>query len=73
MTPAASTDGPVSRDDLEGKFRELRGEVDQAATSAKVPLMAAGAVVVIVAVAGAFLFGRRRGRKTTTMVEIKRV
>ncbi|CAN5661404.1 hypothetical protein BH20ACT2_BH20ACT2_21090 [soil metagenome] len=63
----------ISRDDIEAKFRELRGEVDQAAQSAKTPLIAAAAVAAVVLVGLAFVLGRRRGRRTTTLVEVRRV
>jgi hypothetical protein len=64
--------GPITRDDIQAKFRELRGEVDTRAESAKATLapvlvaVAAGVVVL------AFMMGRRRGRKRTAVVEIRR-
>ncbi|CAN5776331.1 hypothetical protein BH24ACT3_BH24ACT3_04360 [soil metagenome] len=72
MTNAA-IDAKVSRADLERKFRELAGGVDQAAEQAKTPLLAIGAVAAVALVGLAFMLGRRRGRKTTTLVEVRRV
>ena len=63
----------ITRHDLEGKFRELKGEVDEGAEQAKGYAIAAAAVVLVGVVAVAFLAGRRRGRKKTTVVEIRRV
>ncbi len=63
----------ISRDDIEAKFRELRGEIDHTAESAKSTIIAVGAAVAVAVVIAAFLFGRRRGRKRTTVVEIRRV
>lgn len=75
MTPSSSYSPPkhISRDDIEAKLEELRGGVDQGVDQARnigtiVAVVAVGALVV-----GAFLFGRRRGKKRQTIVEIRRV
>jgi hypothetical protein len=70
---AEPVEGTVSRDDIEAKFREIKGEVSAAGDRAKVPAMAIGAVVVVGLVGLAFVIGRRRGRKATTVVEVRRV
>ena len=62
----------ISRDDIEAKFRELTGEADERAEAAKSTAMTVGAVVVAALVIGVFLFGRSRGRKKTTIVEVRR-
>jgi hypothetical protein len=63
----------VTRADIESKLREIRGVTDDstevAQEAAKPVLIALGVAVVI----GAFLLGRRRGRKRSTIVEIRRV
>ncbi|MGH9084441.1 MAG: hypothetical protein ACRDYW_03215 [Acidimicrobiales bacterium] len=64
---------PITRNDLESKFRELQGEVDDTAESAKSTLIAVGAVVAVGVIAIAFLAGRRRGKKRTTVVEVRRI
>lgn len=73
MVTVARSNGEVSRADLEAKLRELRGEVDSVADSAKGYAVVVGAVAAVVVVAAAFWFGRRRGKKTTTVVEVRRV
>jgi hypothetical protein len=70
---AATTTGEITRNDLETKFRELRGEVDTATDSAKQYAVAAGAVVVVTVIAVAFFLGRRRGKRSTTVVEVRRL
>ena len=65
--------GKVTRNDLESKFRELRGEVDSTADSAKQYAAMAAAVGAVVVLGVVYLMGRRRGRKTTTVVEVKRL
>lgn len=63
----------ITRDDLEAKLREISGDVEDTVESAK-PKLLAGAVagVVVIAVA-AYLLGRRRGRKRSAVVEIRRI
>lgn len=63
----------VTRDDIHAKLREIKGEVDSSAQSAK-PIALAVGVVAAVAVFGlAYAMGRRRGKKQSTFVEIRRV
>ncbi len=63
----------ITRDDLEAKFRELKDDVDEGAETAKSYAMAAavGAGVLIFVVA--FVAGRKRGVKKSTVVEIRRI
>jgi hypothetical protein len=65
--------GPITRSDLESKFRELSGEVEGAKQSAQSYAVAAGAVVVVVAVGIAYFLGKRKGRKKSAVVEIRRL
>jgi hypothetical protein len=62
----------ITRDDIEAKFRELSGDVDDKADAAKGTAIAIGAVVVAAVILGVFLFGRSRGQKKTTVVEVRR-
>lgn len=73
MTPGANEHETVSRNDIEAKFREIKGDLEETAESAKGMAITIGAVVVVVVVLGAFLLGRRRGRKKTTMIEVRRL
>jgi hypothetical protein len=64
---------PITRADIEGKLREIRGATEAGAEAAKgagVAAGAAGAGVVIVLV---YLLGRRSGRKRRTVVEVRRI
>jgi hypothetical protein len=70
---AAATEPTITRTDLESKFRELRGGVDDTAQSVKGYAVAAGAVLVVGIVAVAFVLGRRRGTKRSTIVEVRRL
>ena len=64
---------PISRNDIEEKFRELQGEVDVVADDVRSYAATVAAVVVVTVVVVAFWLGRRRGRKTRTVVEIRRI
>jgi hypothetical protein len=64
---------PIQRRDLEAKFRELQGEAEETYQSATSTLLTVGAVVAVTVVAVAYLFGRRKGKKRTTLVEIHRL
>jgi hypothetical protein len=65
--------GPITRADIETKLRELRGEATQTAETARNTALIVGAVAVVAVVGVAFLLGKRRGKKKTTVVEIRRV
>ena len=71
MTP--ESDKPVTRADIEAKLAEIRGVTDEttevAEEAAKTGLVIAGIGVVVIA----FLLGRRRGRKKSTIVEVRRL
>ena len=64
---------PITRADIEAKLREIGGEVDDQLANTKQLAITVGAVVIAVMIAGVFLFGRRRGKRLTTIVEIRRV
>ena len=69
---ATTTDKRITKADIEAKLEELRGGVDAGVDQARniskaVAAVAVGAIVVV-----AFLYGRRRGRKRQTIVEIRR-
>jgi hypothetical protein len=63
----------VTRADIEAKLHEIRGLTDTstevAQQAVKPALIAVGVAVVVVA----FLLGRRRGRKRSTIVEVRRI
>jgi hypothetical protein len=71
--PATAPDRKITRDDIESKLRELQGEVGQRTEAAKVPAIAVAVGVVVVALATAYLFGRRKGKRRQTVLEIRRI
>ena len=70
---ADDVDGPITRSTIEAKLREIRGEVDSTAEAARPYVVIVGAVAAVAVVGLAYLLGRRKGRKKTTLVEIRRV
>jgi hypothetical protein len=63
----------VSRDDIESKLREIRGEVDDVGDTSRDYAVIAGVVAAVVIVGIAYLMGRRKGKRRSTVVEIRRV
>ncbi len=73
-TSVPGSSGPVTRADLEAKLRQIRGTAEEATPD--VPETAQRTGMVVAATAGlivVFLLGRRRGRKKSTVVEIRRI
>lgn len=70
---AAKTSTKITRDDLEAKFRELQGDASETVEEAKGYAVTAAIAVGVVLVAAVFVLGRRRGRRRSTIVEIRRL
>lgn len=64
---------PIDRGQIEAKLRELQGGVTETRESATSMLLTVGAVVAVGVLAVAFLAGRRKGKKRTTVVEVRRI
>lgn len=64
---------PIGRGDIERKLRELQGGVTETKEAATNTLLTVGAVVAVGVIAIAFMFGRRKGKKRTTVVEVRRI
>ena len=62
----------ITRDDIHAKFAELSDDVDQQAEAAKSTALTVAAVAGAVVVVVVFLFGRSRGKKKTTVIEVRR-
>lgn len=66
-------DRKITRDDLEAKFREIKGDVDQRTKAAKdtlMPLAIFGGLLMLLLV---YIAGKRVGKKKSTIVEIRRI
>lgn len=73
LTEATAGKDKITRDDIESKLRSIRGEVEDVGNASKGYVVAAGALVLTAVVAGAYLLGRRKGKRRTTVVEVRRV
>ena len=63
----------VTREDIESKLRDIAGPVEDNVERAQSMGVAVGVAVGAVLVITAYFFGRRRGRKRTPVVEIRRI
>ncbi len=69
----AERKGPVTRADIEAKLRQIRGEVDSTTTAAKPYATVAAVAVAVIVIGLTYALGRRKGKKRTTLVEIRQV
>jgi hypothetical protein len=69
----SSANGPITRDQIEAKFRELTGDVSEEVESTKSQVITVGLAVGVALVAVVFLIGRRNGRRKSAIVEVRRV
>lgn len=68
-----SAERRITRDDIESKLRHMAGDVDDRVEAAR-PVLLTGAVVAVVAVGVlSYFLGRRRGRRRSAVVEIRRL
>lgn len=63
----------ITRADIEAKLVEIKGEVDETAERAKPLLMAVAVAGAIVLIGVAYVMGKRKGKRKTTVVEVRRV
>jgi hypothetical protein len=63
----------ITRGDLETKLREVSGDAGETVEAVKPQLFGGAAAGLLLVVIVAYLFGRRRGRKRSAIVEIRRV
>ena len=63
----------ITRDDIEAKFAELRGDVDERAEAARLPAVAIAVGAAVLTVCVAYWLGRRRGKKRQMVLEIRRI
>ena len=64
---------PITRADLETAFQRVVGEGEKAVESAMPTALVAAGAGALVLVALAYLAGKRRGRRRSAVVEIRRL
>jgi hypothetical protein len=65
--------GRISRADIEAKLRTIRDDIEPVGEQAKGGLMAVAPIVVAVLVIGAYVLGKRSGKKRRAVIEIRRL
>lgn len=63
----------ITREDIETKLRQLKGDADDVAQANKTNGLVAAALGAIVVIALAYFLGRRKGKKRSAFVEIRRL
>ena len=66
-------DGKISKADIQAKLAAIQGGVVQVERDVKSLAIAAGIVIGSVVLAGAFILGRRKGRKRAGFIEIRQL
>ena len=72
-TAAAGTGAVVTRGQIEAKLREISGEASEVGENIRQYVVVVGAAVAVAVVGLAFVLGKRKGRRRTTIVEVRRV
>jgi hypothetical protein len=62
----------ITPDDLKGKLEEIQGEATQQVESAKNQILAAGVLIGLLLLIVAFLLGRRGGKRSSAVIEVRR-
>jgi hypothetical protein len=70
VTAAPAT--KITREDIETKLRQIHGDFDTAGEVAKSTGTVVAAVAVVVVVVAVYFIGKRRGRRKSTVVEVRR-
>jgi hypothetical protein len=65
--------GRITRADIEAKLRAIRDDIEPVGEQAKGGLMAVAPVVAAVLIIGAYLLGKRSGKKRRAVIEIRRL
>lgn len=71
-TPAAGPDGRIEPSDIRAKLGDLQGEATQQVEGAKNQLVAVGAGLGLLLLIIAFLLGRRAGKRSSAIIEVRR-
>ena len=73
LLPRSDTGSKVTLGEIEDRLRVMGGSAQRAIGESKQNAVVAGVVGAVLLVAGAYLHGRRRGRRRSTVLEIRRV
>jgi hypothetical protein len=64
--------GRITPDDIKSKLTEIQGEATEQVESAKNQLIAGGVLLALLLLIVAFLLGRRGGKRSSAIIEVRR-
>ncbi|MBS1837766.1 MAG: hypothetical protein JST64_08715 [Actinobacteria bacterium] len=64
--------GPITPRDIKQKLSDIQGEAQEQVESAKNQIVAVGVVVAVLVLLAAFLLGRRGGKRSSAIIEVRR-
>jgi predicted lysophospholipase L1 biosynthesis ABC-type transport system permease subunit len=67
-----SPSGPITPSDIKNKLGSIQGEAVEQVENAKNQLLAVATVVGVLALLAAFLLGRRGGKRSSAVIEVRR-
>ena len=73
LLAADGSSGRVSLADVEKKLRELGGTAESIVADAAPPAIGALVALAAIGVAAVYVLGRRRGRRSAPVLEIRRI
>ncbi len=59
--------------DIEAKFRDIQGQVEVVAEDSKKKMALGGTAVAVIILLLVYVFGRNAGKKTSSVLEIRRL
>jgi hypothetical protein len=72
MSTHTTTPGPITRDDIKAKLGEIQGEAQDQVDQARNQLLAAGVIAALLMLIAVFLLGRRGGKRSSAVIEVRR-
>ncbi len=67
------TEPSITPADIEAKFRSIQGEVETVSNDSKKVMQLAAAAGAVLLIGMVYYFGRRAGRRNSTVLEIRRL
>ncbi len=69
---ARRSSGPITPDDIKSKLHDIQGEATQQVEDAKSQLITAVSVIGLILLIIMFLLGKRSGKRSSAVIEVRR-
>lgn len=69
---ASRSSGPITPDDIKSKLHDIQGEATQQVEDAKSQLITAVSVIGLILLIVMFLLGKRSGKRSSAVIEVRR-